>query len=62
MPFKQRNPFGTTTTTFASGRNADKRANRRLAVIERCARRFRESWARETRNTALKRPYGYPHA
>jgi hypothetical protein len=46
--------------TFNPGRNAEKRRDRRRAVIERCARRFRESWARETRNPAQRRPYGWP--
>lgn len=50
-------------TTFDRSRNAEKRgteAERRSALIDRMARRRRESWKRETRNPAQGRPYGYP--
>lgn len=48
--------------TFNAGRNAAKRRNWRNSVIDRCARRRKDSWARETRNRALGRPYGYPES
>lgn len=46
--------------TFDRSRNAEKQADHRQSVIERCARRRRESWKLERNNPNQGRPYGKP--